>query len=304
MNGTISGYLMNVVTREIITSSQLGLTQNHVLGESLIQADEHGRFAFSSLSPGEYSLGVYDNRYAPLYRKLSLQEGESIENLEMALTPGAFLKGRIFDGEGQPPLRSYVTLIREGMRRGKHGYTSDSDYRIAQDGSFSSPPLHPGRYSLRFAGILQKPLAGSTSPMDLQQRCFDFLYPNALNIKDAGHFDLQIGQIMTGLEIRIPRPIWRTVRGTVTGDLPQNPENVCVLFIRDVGMLDDFGGGGPHVKADGTFEGHAQPGRYRLLVWEMSPSPQPDGRTTKIRDLASTEIIVGDRDLEGVQIQI
>ena len=95
MDGTISGYLINAVTREIITSSQLSLTRVGVLGESLTQADERGHFAFPSLPAGEYSLGVYDNRYAPLYRKLSLQEGESIENLEMALTPGAFLKGMI-----------------------------------------------------------------------------------------------------------------------------------------------------------------------------------------------------------------
>jgi hypothetical protein len=307
MDGTISGYLINAVAREIITPSQLSLTRVGVLGESLTQADEHGRFAFPSLPAGEYSLGVYDNRYAPLYRKLSLQEGESIENLEMTLTPGAFLKGRLINGDGQPPMRSHVTLIREGTRRGKSGYIKDSgDHRIAQDGSFSSPPLHPCRYFLRFAGILQKQSASTSSQLphaDMQQRIFDFLYPNALDIKDADYFDLQIGQTLSDLEIRIPRPIWHTVRGKIIGTLPENPENVYVMFTRDIGMLDDLGGGGPHLKADGTFEGHAQPGRYRLLVWEMSP-PQPDGRSTKVKEFTSLEITVGDRDLEGVEIQI
>lgn len=183
MDGTISGYLINAPTREIVASSQLSLTRVGVRGESLTQADERGRFVFSSLPAGEYSLGVYDDRYTPLYRKLSLKEGESIENLEMALTPAAFLKGKILDEEGHPPQRCHVTLIREGIRRGKSGYISDSgDHRIAQDGSFSSPPLRPGRYFLRFAGILQKSSASSTAPMDLQQRCFDFLCPNALDI--------------------------------------------------------------------------------------------------------------------------
>jgi hypothetical protein len=307
MDGTISGYLINAVTCEIATLSQLSLTRVGVLGESLTQADEYGRFAFTALPAGEYSLGVYDNRYAPLYRKLSLKEGESIENLEMALTPAAFLKGMILDEEGHPPQRSHVTLIRVGIRWGKSGYISDSgDHRIAQDGSFSSPPLHPGRYFLRFAGILQKPPASTTSQAmhaDMHQRIFDFLYPNVQDIKDADYFDLQIGQTLNNLEIRIPRPIWRTVRGKVTGALPENPENVCVLFTRDVGMLDDFGSGGPHLKADGTFESYAQTGRYRLSVLEMS-RPQPDGRTTRIKEFTSLEITVGDRDLEEVEIQI
>jgi len=211
-----------------------------------------------------------DLSLARLYRRLTLEEDESVENLEISLTPGAFLKGRILDEEGYPPHRCHFTLIRAGNRGERSGYISDSgDHEVAQGGLFASPPLHPGRYFLRFAGILRKPSESDPSqPVHgvIQQRIFDFLCPNALEIEEAHPFDLQTGQTMTDLEIRIPRPIWRTVRGKVTGALPGDLSNVYVHFVRDVGMLDDFGGGGPSVKVDGTFEGPAQPGRYRLSV--------------------------------------
>jgi len=305
MNGTISGYLIDATTGEIASSSELSLTCDGVLGESLTRADGLGRFAFTSLPSREYRLGVHDSRYVPLYRDLILEEGETIENLEIALTPAAFLKGRILDEEGHPPQRGHVTLITEGTRRGRSGYINDSgDHEVAQDGLFSSPPLHPGRYFLRFAGILRTPSASiPAAHAAMQQRIFDFLHPNAQDVKDACPFDLQIGQTMTDLEVRIPRPIWRTVRGKVTGALPEDLANICVLFTRDVGMLDDFGSGGPKVNADGTFEGCAQPGHYRLAVSEMAP-PQPEGYVRMTKQLASVEVIVGDCDVEEVEIQI
>jgi hypothetical protein len=306
-NGKISGYLIDTITREIVPSSELGLTRHGVLGESLTQTDDSGRFAFISLPTGEYNLGVYDKRYAPLYRNLILAEGQTIENLEIAVTPGAFIKGLILDEEGRPPHRSHMTLIREGTRSGRSGFISDSgDHKIAQDGSLSSPPLHAGRYFLRFAGILQRPSASAPSratPWEMQQRTFDFLYPNAPHINCAHSFDLQTAQALNNLEVRIPRPIWRIVRGRLTGALPEDLTTSYVFFTRLVGMLDDFGSAGAKVNADGTFEGHAQPGRHRLVVCEMA-SRQPDGRTRGIKQFASVEIIVGDRDLNDVEIQV
>jgi hypothetical protein len=301
MNGTISGHLIDVTTGEIASSSEISLVRAGVLGESFTQADRHGRFAFSSLPSGKYCLGIHDDRYAPLYHNLILEEGETIENLQIALTPAAFIRGRILDEEGQPPQRCVVTLIRAGIRKGRSGYISDSgDHKVAQDGHFSSPPLHPRRYFLGFLGILRT-LSTSTSSQSthgaMQQRIFDFLYPNAEEIKDARPFDLQTGKTMNYLEVRIPHPIWRTVRGKVTGTLPEDLANIHVRFTRDVGMLDDFDGGGAKVNSDGTFEGLAQPGRYRLSVWELAP-PQPNEYTKMARQFASVEVIVGHRDID------
>lgn len=208
------------------------------------------------------------------------------------------------DDEGFPPQRCYFTLIIAGNRRGKSGYISNSgDHEVDKEGHFSSPPLHPGRYCLRFAGILRRPSSsspGTTTPM-MQQRVFDFLYPNALDVADADFFELPIGQSLNNLDVRIPRPIWRTVRGKLTGALPDDMSNIYVHFTRDVGMIDDFGSSGARVDALGAFESPAQPGRYRLRVWEMAP-PSQDGYTRMTRELGSTEASVGEHDIDGLEI--
>jgi hypothetical protein len=175
---------------------------------------------FEDYPPGKYSFGVHDDRYARLCRNLVLEEGESVENFEFRLTPGAFIKGQVLDEDANPPLRCHFSLIRAGDRNGRSGYISDSGvHKVEEDGRFSSPPLHPGRYFLRFAGLLKQPSdpAPQSTHSAMQQRIFDFLYPNTQDVRDAAPFDVQTGEIMTGLELRIPRPIWWKVRGRLTG---------------------------------------------------------------------------------------
>ncbi|HEV2417399.1 MAG TPA: hypothetical protein VGX94_06320 [Terriglobia bacterium] len=72
MDGTIGGCLIDAVTGEILLSPTLSLTRHGVLGESLTQVDEHGRFVFRSLPTGSYCLGALDDRYTPLYHRLTL----------------------------------------------------------------------------------------------------------------------------------------------------------------------------------------------------------------------------------------
>jgi Carboxypeptidase regulatory-like domain len=291
MSGKITGYVLDAVTEETLSTPQLGLTRYGILGETLTRADGLGRFTFRSLPPGRYSLRVHDDCYAPLYRKLILEEGETVENLQISLTPGAFIKGRILDEEGLPPQRCHFTLIKAGNQGGKSGYISDSgDHAVDEDGCFVSPPLYPGHYSLRFAGILQKPSSAPPQPThsEMQQRIFNFLYPNAQDVRDASSFDIQTGQIVTDLELLIPRPIWRTVRGTVKCALPEDLAHLYVHFTRDMGTLDDFGSSGVKLGSSGVFEGTAQPGRYRLSVCEMAP-PRQDGYTRMTKEFASAE---------------
>ncbi len=306
MSWTIAGSVLNAVTGEPLSTPQISLMEIGVVGETFTTPDELGHFAFRALRPGKYSLGVHADRYAPLYRNVVLEVGNPAADLQIPLTPAAFIKGQILDEEGLPPQRCHFTLIRVGMRGERSGYISDSgDHEVDRDGRFSSPPLHPGRYSLRFSGILRKPLSPPPQSTDvaMQQRIFDFLYPNTQDVTDADSFDLQAGEIVHDLDLRIPRPVWRRVRGKVTGALPIDSAHIFVHFVRDVGMLDSFGSSGVKVDSSGAFEGVAQPGRYKLSVWEMAP-PSQDGYTRMVQEFASTDIAIGAHDLDRVEIRI
>lgn len=307
VRGSISGCLLDGTTGERFSSSEVMLYRIGVRGETRSVIDEGGGFSFTDLLPGEYSLAIYDRCFAPHYERFVLGENEILENLQISLTPGGFLSGQILDEEGRPPERCWFTLMRVGERRNRAGYISDSgDHHVSKDGCFSSPPLLPASYYLRFAGILQKPtmLDPSDEPTGvLQRRVFDFIYPNANDIGGAIGFDIQSGQTVSGLQIRIARPVWHTVRGNVIGELPAERGRISVMFTRDIGTIDPVGGaGGTLVQPDGTFEYMAQSGRYSAEVCEFSLSG-PSGRTM-LRSFGMAAIVVDGDDVSGLQIHV
>ncbi len=308
MNRSVSGCVVDETTGDPLTSPDVWLYRIGVAGGTRTMLDEHGCFSFADLSEGDYSLAFYDKKYVPRYERLTLCEGEPLNALHIALRPGGFLSGRILDENQLPPKRCCFTLIRAGERGGKSGYISDSgDHSISDDGTFCSPPLAPDRYFLRFAGILcDSAAAGPPEPPHLvtQKRVFEFLYPDAQHISDATGFDVQAGQTIPDLEIQIPSPVWHTVRGKVTGDLPTERTRINVMFTRTMGTIDASGwGGGALLERDGTFECQVQSGVYSVEVCEFSPA-EPDGRTRMLRNLATTNIRVTNADLSGIEIHI
>jgi hypothetical protein len=117
-------------------------------------------------------------------------------------------------------------------------------------------------------------------------------------------FDIRSGQTVSGLQIRIPRPVWHTVRGKVIGELPVEHGRISVMFTRDFGTIDPIGGGsGAAVQPDGTFEHMAQTGRYSVEICEFSP-PEASGRTHMLRRFGSAAVAVAGDDLSGVEIHI
>jgi len=180
MNRSIKGCVVDETTGEPLTSPDVRLYRIGVAGETCATLNEHGCFSFSDLPEGEYSLAFHDRKYVRRYERLTFNEGETINALHIALKPGGFLSGKILDEKQQPPERCHFSLIRAGKRRGESGYISDSgDHQVSDDGTFCSPPLHPARYFLRFAGILHEPAAAVPSEprhLVMQKRLFDFLY--------------------------------------------------------------------------------------------------------------------------------
>jgi len=233
---------------------------------------------------------------------------EDLTGLQIPLILGGYISGRVVDEEGRPPQRSRFTLLREDERNGRPEYIDDSgDHLVAENGTFCSPPLAVGTYLLRLAGILRKPSAQDTSepPHRLfQKRVFDFLYPAAHDVREARGVPVQAGQKAPELQITIPRPVWYTVRGKVTGTLPQDRTHISVMFARDFGALDQIGGGtGTRVQPDGSFEYMAQRGRYSAEICEFTP-PESTGRTHLVRRFGTGTITVGDGDLSGVEIPV
>ena len=99
MNGAITGWASDVSSGDRIASPDVRLYRIGVPGETCAVLDEHGSFSFSQLSPGEYSLAVYEDKYVPRYQRLTLKTGEIIGDLHVPLTLGDYISGRVFTGD-------------------------------------------------------------------------------------------------------------------------------------------------------------------------------------------------------------
>jgi len=217
--------------------------------------------------------------------------------------PDAFLSGRLVDENGRPPLFASFTIVTEGDFRGQRGFVRvQGDHRVRPDGSFTSPPLLPGRYYLRFFGMLQHDQIAGSVRADKQRRCFDFIYPNADIVLEAVPFDLQAGETMNSV-FDVPEPIWFNIAGYVKRSLAVEDRNrMFILFSRNMGILPDVGGIGFPVKIDDSFEGILLSGSYAASLNEMS-DPEPDGYTHAVRQVRSIAFVI-ERDTLNLEFPL
>lgn len=307
MDCAITGRVIENATGAALTTARLALHRIGVVGETSTVLDEDGRFSFSSLCAGEYSLSAYSDDFVYWHQSLTLGEGQNVDNLQVALIRGGRILGQLLDEDGRPPQQGLLTLLRQGERNGRSGLINISgDHQAGKNGRFQSPPLSSGLYFLRFAGILQKPANTAMSAKDhglTPDRVFDFLYPDAHEVSGALGVAVEDEQTMD-IQVRIPRPIRYRVRGRVQGALPEDRKYISIQFRRELGTLDPIGwAGGAVIQPDGRFEGLEQPGRYRAEICQFAP-PESSGRTHLLQSFGSATFTVGFGDLSGVEIQV
>src|SRR5215212_10040765 len=99
-------------------------------------------------------------------------------------------------------------------------------------------------------------------------------YPGAIEQSAGRPVELDAGQELSGIDIRMQKARVYRIRGKVTGSGPQPARNIRLMLVpRERGaMFGFFGGPGTAVKEDGSFEiGYVQPGSYYLTVVPQGP---------------------------------
>jgi hypothetical protein len=192
--------------------------------------------------------------------------------------PGAFFSGKLVDQHGLVPQNAHFTVVAEGEFRGLRGFVRvGSDHDVSSDGTFISPPLLPGKYYLRFFGMLQSTPALGEDKRDrqlrIQRSVFDFIYANADTVSEGLPFELQAGETVSSI-IDVAKPVWFNVAGRVVGSLPVEHQSIFISFQRDMGILPDVGGIGFQVKDDGSFEGLLLGGSYFVHL-QLTTRPKP-----------------------------
>jgi len=122
------------------------------------RSDENGRFSFTSVAAGSYSIFAVAPGYVSPEetsisspgRRLSVTDGAEIENVDLEIKRGGVIAGRIIDSRKRPVIEETVTLNKlDGNNKPQH-YSSFSPnfnmYRTDDRGVYRIYGLPEGRY--------------------------------------------------------------------------------------------------------------------------------------------------------------
>ena len=151
----IAGTIVNAITGAPLSQARVAIaeTRDRSKPVSLLTSDD-GRFEFSSLKPGKYSLQGAKRGFLSAAYEQHEQYSTAIvagseyatENLVLRLTPMALMTGHVTDESGEPIRDANVILYFEnragGLTRTIRFSTSRSDDR----GFYDFSQLRPGKY--------------------------------------------------------------------------------------------------------------------------------------------------------------
>jgi hypothetical protein len=125
-----------------------------------VTSDEQGRFQFTDLRPGTYTVTAQRHGFAPQQygarapgrpgARLSLVAGQSAQNVVVTLVPTGAIGGRVTDDAGEPIARMAVLIQRFAYGAGGTRTLSVADTAHTDDrGEYRAYWITPGRYYIR-----------------------------------------------------------------------------------------------------------------------------------------------------------
>ena len=159
----ISGTVVNALTGAPLSQALVALTDiAHQANALSVLTTEDGRFAFTSLKRGKFSLfGARRGYIRALYEQheqfstaIVTGPGLDSENLVMPLMPLAFLGGKVFDETDEPVRHANVMLYAENHRGGVNRVQPVNSDMTDDQGYYEFAALAPGNY---FVSVAAKP---------------------------------------------------------------------------------------------------------------------------------------------------
>jgi hypothetical protein len=283
----LAGRATNLLTGEPLRKVNVHLSQIMTVRDTKPQAygglsDAQGYFRFEGINPGQYSLrgdrpGFMMTNYGAkgpgqMGVFITLQAGQEVTDLNLALLPQAVISGRVVDEDGDPVTGVQVQGMRQTWFRGKSRLMPSGTGSTNDLGEFRIGSLAPGKYivSAQPPGAVMGQGETPAIPGTPELHQVQTFFPESANIETAAQVTVAAGQTASGTDIHLQRIRTFHVRGKIAGS-PGRPESdnfMLSLAPREqTGMM--FGGFGARMgaKPDSSFDLSAvPPGSYYLNV--------------------------------------
>src|SRR5262245_2754039 len=276
------------------------------------RTDESGRFNFTGLPAGRYSVSALAPGYFSLEdsnfpgmrgKTFNLTDGDRVENVDLEIKRGGVIAGRVTDAQGRPVIEERVNIIKfdaDNRLRSAFYYSANYDMYITDDrGFYRIYGLPEGRY-LVSVGHAERP--GSATIISRREFYPRVFYPNATSESEAKVIEVGEGSEATNIDITVsdPKQTYDVYGRVVDGGSGQPVAGVEVVVgpvTKEGRYVGGYAGSGARSGPNGEFRIiGALPGKHAILA---RPDEQNGG---VISDPVIVDIV--EDTVTGVEVRV
>src|SRR5262245_41260814 len=275
------------------------------------RTDEDGRFQFTALPAGRYSVSATapgyvspdDTNIAIRGKTLNLADGEKVENIDLEIKRGGVIAGKVTDSQGRPVIEERVNLSKVDVNNQLwNSFLFNSVnydmYQTDDRGFYRIYGLPEGRY-LVSVGYAESPGSSTiTSRREFYPRVF---YPNVTSESGAKAIKVSEGSEAEDIDITVSDPkqthdVYGRVVDEGSGQPVAGVEVAIGGVTREGRYTGGYAGNGARSGPNGEFSLFGVlPGRYALLV-------QPEERSGFVGAPVIFDITEG--DATGLELRV
>lgn len=270
------------------------------------RTDGEGKYQINNLPPGKYLVHAASKIFVPddanpsgnESKSVTLDAGESRDNLNFSLVRGAVITGQITDAEGRPVIAQSVVLFRVATG-------ADGRQQVQRSGGEFGERLTDDRGVYRIYGL---PAGNYVVGAGGENNFFSItkypptFYPDATDEKQAKVIQVKAGDEITGINLRLGvsgkryEAIGRVVEAE-TGQPVPNIRISCEKIYDETQGNDSYGGSSGQTDRLGNFRlTGLTPGKYKTYLYaEWMETNDFYGEPTTF--------VISDGDISGVEIK-
>jgi len=275
-----------------------------------VRTDGEGRYRVAGLAEGDYMIRALSRAYVSsgnspfdVHKSVTLDEGESRDNVDIALIRGGVITGRVTDDEGHPVIATYLlltSLSEKTGRPGRYEYVDDLMTRTDDRGVYRIYGLPAGRYIIS---------VGSHWTYSRGKRTYsETFHPDATNWKQAKIIEVKEGAECADIDIRLGagRSTYEVTGRVVDAETGQPLPRAAVICWEAPNKENGGRRSGKEgvTDSEGIFRVSELPsGRYEMYMRRRTYDPFSAPLTNDEYYSEKTVFEVSDSDVSGLEVK-